>query len=78
LPRLVKVAGATAAELTALNLDKTPLLEELIVSRYGGQDDAILGELQFAFVAFVFGQSLDGEGLGLHALVFAGLFLQAG
>lgn len=27
---------------------------------YGGQLEGLLGELQFAFIAFVFGQSLDG------------------
>ncbi len=28
--------------------------------RYGGHAEALLGELQFAFAAFVFGQSLEG------------------
>jgi hypothetical protein len=28
--------------------------------RYGGSLEPLLGELQFAFVAFVYGQSLDG------------------
>lgn len=61
LPRLVKVAGATAAQLTSLNLDKTPLLLQLIAERFEGQGQDVLGELQFAFLAFVCGQSLQGE-----------------
>eukprot|EP00877_Chromochloris_zofingiensis_P000739 jgi/Chrzof1/10666/Cz05g07160.t1 len=60
LPRLVKVAGATAAQLTSLNLDKTPLLLQLIAERFEGQGQDVLGELQFAFLAFVCGQSLQG------------------
>ncbi len=43
LPRLVKRAGLTPAELTALNMDKSPLLEELIQSNYKGNEDALLG-----------------------------------
>ena len=44
LPRLVKRAGLTPAELTALNMDKSPLLEELLRDKYGGSEDALLGE----------------------------------
>uniref|UniRef100_A0A383WLT7 AAR2 splicing factor homolog n=1 Tax=Tetradesmus obliquus TaxID=3088 RepID=A0A383WLT7_TETOB len=82
LPRLVKVPGLPAAQLTALNMDKTALLEQ-VIDRYnnssssssssrstptgqqqqqqsGPQGIEVLGELQFAFIAFVFGQSLEG------------------
>ena len=68
--RLVKQQGLTAAELTARNLDKSPVLLQAAMSRYGkrltssadgmGALAGLLGELQFSFVAFIYGQSLDG------------------
>ena len=60
LPRLVKQRGLSAAQLTALNLDKSAQLLQAVQERYGGDLEALLGEMQYAFVAFVFGQSLDG------------------
>ncbi|KAK6927880.1 A1 cistron-splicing factor, AAR2 [Dillenia turbinata] len=59
IPRVVKHKGVSAQELTSLNLDKTHLLESLIAKEYGGAEDLLLGELQFAFVAFLMGQSLE-------------------
>lgn len=56
----MSAAGISAAELTALNLDKSALLETVVAQQYAGRFDDLLGELQFAFVAFVFGQSVDG------------------
>jgi hypothetical protein len=77
----VKVPGLPAAQLTALNIDKTAILEQ-VVDRYRGISSSsngggpeppqqqqqqgpagieVLGELQFAFIAFVFGQSLEGK-----------------
>ncbi|KAF3949922.1 hypothetical protein CMV_024263 [Castanea mollissima] len=47
-------------ELTSLNIDKTQLLESLLIKDYGGSEDVLLGELQFAFIAFLMGQSLVG------------------
>lgn len=44
LPRLVKRGGLTPVQLTALNLDKSKLLEELLGERYGGSEEALLGE----------------------------------
>ncbi|KAF3949920.1 hypothetical protein CMV_024263 [Castanea mollissima] len=41
-------------ELTSLNIDKTQLLESLLIKDYGGSEDVLLGELQFAFIAFLF------------------------
>ena len=68
--RLVKKKGLTSAELTSINLDKTPALLAALSGRHGSEGsastsinsglDVILGELQFAFIAFVYGQSLDG------------------
>eukprot|EP00879_Flechtneria_rotunda_P032936 GHRR01036421.1.p1 GENE.GHRR01036421.1~~GHRR01036421.1.p1 ORF type:complete len:208 (-),score=74.55 GHRR01036421.1:282-905(-) len=89
LPRLLKVPGAPAEQLTALNMDKTSLLEQ-VLTRYdsgsgSGQQQQwptasrgrpsqqqqrvvqqhpvgieVIGELQFAFIAFVCAQSLEG------------------
>ena len=58
----MKPAGATGAQLTALNLDKSALLQQVAQEHYGGRLMDLLGELQFAFVAFVYGQSLHGAG----------------
>ncbi|KAH9675560.1 AAR2 protein family [Citrus sinensis] len=59
IPRVVKCRGMQGEELTSLNLDKTELLESLITKNYGGSEDTLLGELQFAFIAFLMGQSLE-------------------
>ncbi|KAJ4823628.1 hypothetical protein Tsubulata_032163, partial [Turnera subulata] len=37
----------------------TELLESILVKHYGGSEDLLLGELQFAYIAFLMGQSLD-------------------
>ncbi|KAK9826103.1 hypothetical protein WJX81_003949 [Elliptochloris bilobata] len=60
LPRLVKAPGMTAAELTAANLDRSAALEEVLAQAYGGDEAGLLGELQFAFLAFLMGHSLEG------------------
>jgi A1 cistron-splicing factor AAR2 len=60
LPRLVKTPGASGAELTALNLDKTAALEEAASQTGDPSGKALLGELQFAYITFLFGQSLEG------------------
>ncbi|KAH1211980.1 Protein AAR2 [Glycine max] len=59
IPHVVKCKGISGQELTSLNLDKTQLLETLLAKDYGGSEDLLLGELQFAFVAFLMGQSLE-------------------
>nr|BCQ06483.1 FcAAR2 protein [Ficus carica] len=53
IPRIIKQKGVQGHELTSLNLDKTQLLESLLVKDYGGSEDLLLGEVQFAFVAFL-------------------------
>ncbi|PRW45575.1 AAR2-like protein [Chlorella sorokiniana] len=60
LPRLVKRGGLSPQELTALNLDKSKVLEEVLAKHYKGDEQAFLGEFQFAFLAFLLGQSLEG------------------
>ncbi|KAK0608505.1 hypothetical protein LWI29_031713 [Acer saccharum] len=52
IPRVIKRKGIQGEELTSLNLDKTQLLESLLMKDYGGSEDSLLGELQFAFIAF--------------------------
>ncbi|XP_078431214.1 AAR2 protein family [Wolffia australiana] len=59
IPALVKHKGATREELTMLNLDKTQVLENILTKKFGGQEDLLLGEFQFAFIAFMMGQSLQ-------------------
>ncbi|XP_041007723.1 protein AAR2 homolog isoform X2 [Juglans microcarpa x Juglans regia] len=63
IPRFIKHKGLQGQELTSLNLDKTQLLETLLIKDYGGSEDVLLGELQFAFIAFLktmqMGQSLE-------------------
>lgn len=59
-PRVIKKQGLTAAQLTAINLDKSLLLEDLLVDKYKNSEDDFLGEFQFAFLAFLLGHSLEG------------------
>ncbi|GMP27452.1 hypothetical protein CsSME_00003441 [Camellia sinensis var. sinensis] len=54
IPRVIKNKAIHGQELTSLNLDKTQLLESILINHYGGSEDLILGELQFAFIAFLF------------------------
>ncbi|CAK9317987.1 unnamed protein product [Citrullus colocynthis] len=60
IPHVIKKRGVHGQELTYLNLDKTLLLENLLKKYFGGSEDLLLGELQFAFVVFLMGQSLEG------------------
>lgn len=59
IPRFVKQKGLYGEDLTSLNIDKTHLLETVFMKEYGGDEDALLAELQFAFIAFLMGQSLE-------------------
>ncbi|KAJ0100279.1 hypothetical protein Patl1_21327 [Pistacia atlantica] len=38
---------------------QTQLLESLLIKEYGGSEESLLGELQFAFISFLMGQSLE-------------------
>lgn len=44
---------------TSVNLDKTPLLEFLLAREYKNNEQLLLGELQYSFVSFLLGFSLD-------------------
>ncbi|KAI5684353.1 hypothetical protein M9H77_05581 [Catharanthus roseus] len=59
IPRVIKHKGLSGQELTNLNVDKTQLLESILLKEYGGAEDLLLAELQFAFIAFLMGQSLE-------------------
>lgn len=59
IPRVIKLKGASGQDLSNMNLDKTQMLETILTKQYGGSEDSLLGELQFAFVAFLMGQSLE-------------------
>ncbi|KAK1298743.1 hypothetical protein QJS10_CPB14g00318 [Acorus calamus] len=59
IPNVIKHKGMSVEELTSLNLDKTQLLETTLMKDFGGAEDKLLGELQFAFIAFLMGQSLE-------------------
>lgn len=48
-----RVVGDSADATTALNLDKSGLLEQIVGRNWGGQHRLLLGELQYAFVSFV-------------------------
>lgn len=41
-----QAAGLSPQELTALNMDKSQLLDDVIAGQYGGDPDAVLGEFQ--------------------------------
>lgn len=43
---LLQAPGMTAAELTAANLDRSAVLEDVIARAYGGDKAGLLGELQ--------------------------------
>ena len=57
---LIKDATLSAEERTAWNMDKSRALERLLKEQHGGDSAMFLGELQFAFLAFLLGHSLEG------------------
>lgn len=57
LPRVVRPASSSPAALTLANMDKSASLRELVARAYRGDPGAFVGELQFAFLAFLLGHS---------------------
>lgn len=57
---LIKDASLSAEERTAWNMDKSQALERMLKEQYRGNSAMFLGELQFAFLAFILGHSLEG------------------
>ncbi|CAI9752950.1 unnamed protein product [Fraxinus pennsylvanica] len=53
IPRVVKHKGMHSEDLTIMNIDKMQLLESILTTAYEGDEDSLLGELQFTFVAFL-------------------------
>ena len=53
-------AGTAPAEVTRLSLDKTALFQAILQRDFGGSTVDLLGELQLAFVVFLFGRVFDG------------------
>ncbi|KAK9837719.1 hypothetical protein WJX74_003717 [Apatococcus lobatus] len=60
LRRLVKAHGLTSQQLTEQNLDRSGQLEQLLHQRWHDQESCLVGELQWAFLAFLLCQSLEG------------------
>ena len=52
--------GATPGEVTKYNMDATFCLSHLLDTSFKGSDTMVLGEIQFAFVAFLVGQVYEG------------------
>jgi len=52
--------GTPPAEVTRLSIDKMPLFREILSRDFDGVESDLLGELQLAFVVFVFGRLFDG------------------
>jgi len=46
-------------ELTLYNFDKSYILESLVLAEYNGNYDEYLGEMEFAFISFLLGQSYE-------------------
>ena len=59
LHKKIPISNKSANEITKLHLDKSDLLKESLLRRYTSTIDDILGELQFCFICFLMGQSLD-------------------
>ena len=59
-PVLIKRPGCSPAELSAMNLDKSEELDRILANSYATTWTSILAELQFSFVVFLLGQSLQG------------------
>jgi len=51
---------ATPDQITKMYTDKSTILEDLLQKRYPNKPNELLGELQFAFISFLMGQSYDG------------------
>eukprot|EP01017_Pseudomicrothorax_dubius_P002583 TRINITY_DN10135_c0_g1_i3.p1 TRINITY_DN10135_c0_g1~~TRINITY_DN10135_c0_g1_i3.p1 ORF type:complete len:177 (+),score=35.17 TRINITY_DN10135_c0_g1_i3:67-597(+) len=60
IPLRKVLSGKPGEELTKANLDKSELLTELLTNNFSGKHEALFGEFQFAFVAFLLGENYDG------------------
>jgi hypothetical protein len=60
LPRMRRVEGMTAAEVTAFNMDRSAYVMYVVSTRYEGRIDNLLGDVQLSFLSFVLLRSLSG------------------
>jgi A1 cistron-splicing factor AAR2 len=60
IPRVRPPTGSTPSQVTAMNMDRSPVLDHMIEKDYDGNPNLFLGELQFSFVSFLLGQSFEG------------------
>eukprot|EP01068_Selenidium_serpulae_P012108 Selendium_serpulae@DN5771_c0_g1_i1.p1 len=60
VPPAVIPHGASPSQITALSLDKSDVLEQIIVTTFKGNERELLGELQYAYIVLLLGQNYDG------------------
>jgi len=62
IPDIRKLARGinSASDITSIAMDKSCILHRLIQKEYSGDEYLILGEMQFAFLCFLLGQSYEG------------------
>ncbi|CEM34092.1 unnamed protein product [Vitrella brassicaformis CCMP3155] len=60
IPKTRIPPGSSPSDVTRLSLDRSSCLEKLLTANYRNDDRGILGELQFAYIAFLLGQNFDG------------------
>ena len=60
IPRKKYPEGSTPIEITRYSMDHSYVLKRMIASFYKDTPVKLLGEMQFSFVCFLFGQVFDG------------------
>ncbi|KAJ8408110.1 hypothetical protein AAFF_G00263380 [Aldrovandia affinis] len=60
IPKQMYPEGATPAQITQYSMDLSYALDRLLESRYEQEPLHILGELQFAFICFLIGNTYEG------------------
>jgi len=62
IPDMRKIARGlnSALEITSIAMDKSTILNQLIQTEYNSDEYLLLGEMQFAFISFLLGQSYEG------------------
>ena len=53
IDRSLQAAYRSASERTTYSLEKSPLIEKLVMEEYGGGYEDLLGELQLSFIMFL-------------------------
>ncbi|CAD8212824.1 unnamed protein product [Paramecium pentaurelia] len=59
IPKLKNPSKSQGQQLTALNFDKSTIVEELLKSEYQNDYNLFLGEIQYAFVKFLLGEHFE-------------------